>query len=85
MKKFNLARHNSFSSLIVINTLHILFQFYLQDTKSSNGTFINNQRLSKGSEESPPRELFSGDIVQFGVDVMENSRKGYFDQFDACM
>lgn len=52
------------------------FQFFLQDTKSSNGTFINNQRLSKGSEESPPRELFSGDIVQFGVDVMENSRKG---------
>ena len=51
-------------------------QFYLQDTKSSNGTFVNNQRLSKGSEESAPREVCSGDIVQFGVDVMENSRKG---------
>ena len=51
-------------------------QFYLQDTKSSNGTFVNNQRLSKGSEESVPREVCSGDIVQFGVDVMENSRKG---------
>lgn len=51
-------------------------QFYLQDTKSSNGTFVNNQRLSKGSEESTPREVCSGDIVQFGVDVMENSRKG---------
>uniref|UniRef100_T1IWF9 Sarcolemmal membrane-associated protein n=1 Tax=Strigamia maritima TaxID=126957 RepID=T1IWF9_STRMM len=49
-------------------------KFYLQDTKSSNGTFINNQRLSKGSEESAPREVCSGDIVQFGVDVMENSR-----------
>jgi len=47
----------------------------LQDTKSSNGTFVNNQRLSKGAEESPPREVCSGDIVQFGVDVMENSRK----------
>ena len=23
-------------------------KFYLQDTKSSNGTFVNNQRLSKG-------------------------------------
>jgi len=53
-----------------------LYQFYLQDTKSSNGTFVNNQRLSKGSEESVPREVCSGDIVQFGVDVMENSRKG---------
>lgn len=50
-------------------------KFYLQDTKSSNGTFVNNQRLSKGSEESLPREVCSGDIVQFGVDVMENSRK----------
>lgn len=50
-------------------------KFYLQDTKSSNGTFVNNQRLSKGSEESPAREVCSGDILQFGVDVMENSRK----------
>ena len=39
---------------------------------------MNNQRLSKGSEESAPREVCSGDIVQFGVDVMENSRKGTF-------
>lgn len=50
-------------------------KFFLQDTKSSNGTFVNNQRLSKGSEESLPREVCSGDILQFGVDVMENSRK----------
>lgn len=56
----------------------LCYQFYLQDTKSSNGTFVNNQRLSKGAEESPPREVCSGDIVQFGVDVMENSRKGEF-------
>lgn len=55
-----------------------LLQFFLQDTKSSNGTFINNQRLSKGSEESAPHELFSSDVVQFGVDVMENSRRGKF-------
>lgn len=49
--------------------------FYLQDTKSSNGTFVNSSRLSKGSEESPATEICSGDIIQFGVDVMENSRK----------
>ena len=59
-----------------INYLGFVFQFYLQDTKSSNGTFVNSQRLSKGSEESVPHELYSGDIVQFGVDVMENSRRG---------
>ncbi|GAA6066432.1 sarcolemmal membrane-associated protein-like isoform X1 [Tachysurus ichikawai] len=50
-------------------------KFYLQDTKSSNGTFINSQRLSRGSEESPPCEVLSGDIIQFGVDVTENTRK----------
>ncbi|XP_041349937.1 sarcolemmal membrane-associated protein-like isoform X2 [Gigantopelta aegis] len=51
-------------------------QFYLQDTKSSNGTFINNQRLCKGGEESPPKEVYSGDLIQFGVEVMENNRRG---------
>ncbi|KAF7281877.1 hypothetical protein GWI33_004078 [Rhynchophorus ferrugineus] len=45
-------------------------KFYLQDTKSSNGTFVNNNRLSPDSHE-----LSSGDIVQFGVDVVENNRK----------
>ncbi|XP_051967064.1 sarcolemmal membrane-associated protein-like isoform X4 [Xyrauchen texanus] len=54
---------------------HKTGQFYLQDTKSSNGTFINSQRLSRGSEESPPCEVLSGDIIQFGVDVTENTRK----------
>uniref|UniRef100_A0A671RHA7 Sarcolemmal membrane-associated protein n=1 Tax=Sinocyclocheilus anshuiensis TaxID=1608454 RepID=A0A671RHA7_9TELE len=55
---------------------HKTGKFYLQDTKSSNGTFINSQRLSRGSEESPPCEVLSGDIIQFGVDVTENTRKG---------
>ncbi|KAM7063230.1 sarcolemmal membrane-associated protein isoform 36-T36 [Molossus nigricans] len=54
---------------------HKTGKFYLQDTKSSNGTFINSQRLSRGSEESPPCEILSGDIIQFGVDVTENTRK----------
>ncbi|XP_067100700.1 sarcolemma associated protein a isoform X13 [Osmerus mordax] len=54
---------------------HKTGKFFLQDTKSSNGTFINSQRLSRGSEESPPCEVLSGDIIQFGVDVTENTRK----------
>ncbi|BFZ10546.1 hypothetical protein BsWGS_13583 [Bradybaena similaris] len=51
-------------------------KFYLQDTKSSNGTFIDNQRLCKGGEESPAREIYSGSVIQFGVEVMENNRRG---------
>ncbi|XP_076447651.1 uncharacterized protein LOC143284650 isoform X2 [Babylonia areolata] len=51
-------------------------KFYIQDTKSSNGTFINNQRLCKSGEESPVREIFSGDLIQLGVEVVENNRRG---------
>lgn len=50
-------------------------KFFIKDTGSSNGTFINNQRLSQTCNQSEPYEVSSGDIVQFGVDVMENSRK----------
>uniref|UniRef100_A0A3B4ZN03 Sarcolemma associated protein n=1 Tax=Stegastes partitus TaxID=144197 RepID=A0A3B4ZN03_9TELE len=60
---------------VVLTCCVCVCQFYLQDTKSSNGTFINSQRLSRGSEESPPCEVLSGDIIQFGVDVTENTRK----------
>ncbi|MCP9265600.1 Sarcolemmal membrane-associated protein [Dirofilaria immitis] len=49
--------------------------FLLKDTKSSNGTFVNNDRLSKSAEESSPRQIFSGDILQFGVEISENANK----------
>ncbi|XP_072928358.1 sarcolemma associated protein a isoform X1 [Hemitrygon akajei] len=76
------AQNNATFDCKVLSRNHALIwfdrktgKFYLQDTKSSNGTFINSQRLSRGSEESPPCELLSGDIIQFGVDVTENTRK----------
>ncbi|XP_049955581.1 sarcolemmal membrane-associated protein isoform X2 [Schistocerca serialis cubense] len=74
------AQNNAIFDCKVLSRNHALLwyengKFYLQDTKSSNGTFVNNQRLSKSADESPPREVCSGDIVQFGVDVMENARK----------
>lgn len=48
-------------------------KFYLKDTKSSNGTFVNRERLSRSIEESNPHEIYSDDTVQFGVDVVESS------------
>ncbi|XP_075219691.1 uncharacterized protein LOC142323637 isoform X2 [Lycorma delicatula] len=74
------APNNGIFDCKVLSRNHALFwyssgKFFLQDTKSSNGTFVNNQRLSMSGDESPPREVCSGDIVQFGVDVLENSRK----------
>ncbi|KAL7640358.1 UNVERIFIED_CONTAM: hypothetical protein RMT77_008631 [Armadillidium vulgare] len=75
------AANNAIFDCKVLSRNHALLwyengKFYLKDTKSSNGTFVNNYRLSKGSEESAPQEVCSGDIVQYGVDVMENSKKG---------
>ena len=44
-------------------------KLYLQDKKSSNGTFLYGNRLGKSNEDSSPFEVASGDISQFGVDV----------------
>lgn len=50
--------------------------FFLRDTKSSNGTFVNNERLAVTGEESEARQIFTGDIIQFGVEIVENTNKG---------
>ncbi|XP_002133258.2 sarcolemmal membrane-associated protein [Drosophila pseudoobscura] len=45
-------------------------RFWVKDTKSSNGTFINDNKLG-----NDPAELHFGDTVKFGVEVIENSRQ----------
>ncbi|KAH8421241.1 hypothetical protein KR009_006606 [Drosophila setifemur] len=45
-------------------------RFWVKDTKSSNGTFINDNKLG-----NDPSELRYGDTVKFGVEVIENSRQ----------
>ena len=47
----------------------------IQDSGSSNGTFINNIRLSKPGKESEPVEVFSGDIIKFGSEVEDKNKK----------
>ena len=49
-------------------------KFFIVDTASSNGTFVNNIRLSKCGEESKVTELFSGDSLRFGSDVVDKSK-----------
>uniref|UniRef100_A0AC34GS23 FHA domain-containing protein n=1 Tax=Panagrolaimus sp. ES5 TaxID=591445 RepID=A0AC34GS23_9BILA len=49
--------------------------FFIKDTKSSNGTFINNSRLSNSGDESAPTPLASGDILQLGVEIVDNAKK----------
>ena len=55
----------------------LLFQegkFFIVDTGSSNGTFVNNIRLSKCGEESQPTQLFTGDSLRFGSDVVDKAK-----------
>ena len=51
-------------------------EFFLKDTKSSNGTFVNDERLAVAGEESEARQIFTGDIIQFGVEIVESTNKG---------
>jgi pSer/pThr/pTyr-binding forkhead associated (FHA) protein len=50
-------------------------QIFIKDVKSSNGTFINGDRLSAESVESEPCELKSEDIVEFGIDIVGEDNK----------
>lgn len=52
----------------------ILFEdekFFLIDTGSSNGSFVNNIRLSKAGEESKLTRIYTNDILRFGSDVLD--------------
>ena len=56
-------------------------RFYILDTGSSNGTFVNNIRLSKTGEESKMTEVFTGDIIRFGSDIVDKVKiSNYFFQ-----
>ncbi|KZS89265.1 SMAD/FHA domain-containing protein, partial [Sistotremastrum niveocremeum HHB9708] len=50
-------------------------KIYIKDVKSSNGTFINGERLSPEGAESEPWELKSDDIVEFGIDIVSEDNR----------
>ena len=50
-------------------------QIFIRDIKSSNGTFINGERLSPEGVESQPFELKSEDQVEFGIDIIAEDSK----------
>ena len=43
-------------------------KFWIKDTRSSSGTFLNHTRLSPPNQESRPSALKDGDVLQLGVD-----------------
>lgn len=42
---------------------------WIKDIKSSNGTFLNGERLSGDGQESEAFALHSDDLVEFGIDI----------------
>ena len=52
-------------------------KFYIKDTKSSSGTFLNHVRLSPASQDSRPFELKDGDTLQLGVDYQGGTEDIY--------
>ncbi|KAF9391975.1 hypothetical protein CPC16_003734 [Podila verticillata] len=54
-----------------------LGKFYIRDTKSSSGTFLNHTRLSPPGVESKPAQLKDGDVVQLGVDYQGGTQEIY--------
>jgi hypothetical protein len=71
------AEHNAFIDSPVISRDHAVLsaigdedapQMFVTDSKSMHGTFVNGERL----EAHTPKQLKSGDILQFGVDVNRN-------------
>ncbi|KAJ7653212.1 hypothetical protein DFH06DRAFT_1330598 [Mycena polygramma] len=50
-------------------------KIFIKDVKSSNGTFINGERLSLEGRESEPYELKSDDILEFGVDIVSEDNR----------
>ncbi|KAH7100803.1 hypothetical protein BKA62DRAFT_234228 [Auriculariales sp. MPI-PUGE-AT-0066] len=51
--------------------------FYIRDTKSSSGTFLNHIRLAPPNTESRPFALKDGDILQLGVDYQGGTEEIY--------
>ncbi|KAL7419123.1 hypothetical protein Q5752_005959 [Cryptotrichosporon argae] len=50
-------------------------KIFIKDLKSSNGTFINGERLSLEGQESEPFPVNNEDCVEFGIDIVsEDSR-----------
>ncbi|TRM59030.1 hypothetical protein BD626DRAFT_409606 [Schizophyllum amplum] len=52
-------------------------KFYIRDTKSSSGTFLNHVRLSPANTDSRAHQIKDGDILQLGVDYQGGTEDIY--------
>lgn len=73
----------------VLSRTHAEFMFennkvFIRDLRSSNGTFLNGTRLSEEGVMSSPFELHNGDLLEFGIDIIEDEGKGFVFTFQLC-
>eukprot|EP00092_Neocalanus_flemingeri_P053279 GFUD01062570.1.p1 GENE.GFUD01062570.1~~GFUD01062570.1.p1 ORF type:complete len:852 (+),score=326.90 GFUD01062570.1:43-2598(+) len=71
--------HNAIFDCRVLSKSQAVFsyqneEFFLMDTGSSNGSFINNFRLSKPGHSSVDSLVFSQDILRFGSQVSDRNK-----------
>lgn len=50
-------------------------KIWIRDVKSSNGTFVNGQRLSAENKDSDPHELREQDVLELGIDIVSEDQK----------
>ncbi|KAF2839123.1 hypothetical protein M501DRAFT_933617 [Patellaria atrata CBS 101060] len=50
-------------------------KIFIRDVKSSNGTFVNGQRLSQENRDSEPHELREQDVLELGIDIVSEDQK----------
>jgi hypothetical protein len=50
-------------------------KIWIRDIKSSNGTFVNNHRLSLENKDSDPHELREQDMLELGIDIVSDDQK----------
>ncbi len=50
-------------------------RIFLRDVKSSNGTFLNGERLSQENQESKHFELKREDVLELGIDIVSEDQK----------
>jgi hypothetical protein len=48
---------------------------WIRDIKSSNGTFVNGQRLSPENQDSEAHELHTEDVLELGIDIVGEDNK----------
>ncbi|WRT64575.1 uncharacterized protein IL334_001507 [Kwoniella shivajii] len=74
------GERNAYFDSKVLSRLHAEIweqngKMYIKDVRSSNGTFINGERLSPESVESEPFELKNEDQVEFGIDIVSEDNR----------